>query len=41
LGVRVKRISDDKEEYEKERSKIKERLAQSKGNFKIQKETQE
>ena len=28
LGVRVKRICDDKEEYEKERSKIKERLTQ-------------
>ena len=60
LGVRVKRICDDKEEYEKERSKIKERLTPrghnsnliekttvesgrvlSKGNFRIQKETQE
>jgi hypothetical protein len=28
LGVRVKRICDDKEEYEKERSKIKERSTQ-------------
>jgi hypothetical protein len=28
LGVGVKRICDDKEEYEKERSKIKERLTQ-------------
>jgi hypothetical protein len=28
LGIRIKRICDDKEEYEQERSKIKERLTQ-------------
>jgi hypothetical protein len=36
LGVGVKRICDDKEEYEKERSKIKERLTQRGYNSSLQ-----
>jgi hypothetical protein len=38
LGVRVKRICDDKEEYERERSKIKERLTRGYNSNLIEKQ---